>query len=137
MVIKTLDELGIEHVTDKATIYPGSSVHGYTTMYDTILTPLRDKPIRMLEIGICMEGSSGGHSVRMWRDYFSKASLYTFDIVDMSELINSEEFKGRAHFFQGDQESRQSMSDMYNQFLSPDNVVELPQFVTPPGAAIV
>jgi len=116
MVIKTLDELGIEHVTDKATIYPGNSVHGYTTIYDTILTPLRDKPIRMLEIGICMEGSSGGHSVRMWRDYFSKASLYTFDIVDMSELINSEEFKGRAHFFQGDQESRQSMSDMYESF---------------------
>ena len=116
MVRKTLDELGIEHVTDKATTYPGVSVHGYTNIYDPILTPYRDKPIRMLEIGICMEGSQGGHSVRMWRDYFSEASLYTFDIVDMSEIINSVEFGGRVHFFQGDQENRESMSAMYEAF---------------------
>jgi cephalosporin hydroxylase len=117
MVRKTLDELGIEHNTDKATKYPhGGSVHGYTTIYDSILTPLRDEPIRLLEIGICMEGSSGGHSVRMWRDYFSKASLYTFDIVDMSKVISDVEFEGRAHFFQGDQGNRESMSAMYEAF---------------------
>jgi hypothetical protein len=116
MVRKTLDELGIEHVTDKATTYPGVSVHGYTNIYDPILTPYRDKPIRMLEIGICMEGSQGGHSVRMWRDYFSEASLYTFDIVNMSEVINSVEFGGRVHFFQGDQGNRESMSAMYEAF---------------------
>ena len=112
----TLDELAIKHGTDKATKYPRSSVHGYTLTYDKILSPLRDKPIRMLEVGICMEGSEGGHSVRMWRDYFSKAKLYTFDIVDMKWIESAEEFNGRVSFYQGDQGNRESMNNMYQSF---------------------
>lgn len=116
-MVKTLDELGIEHGTDKATIYPhGRSHHGYTIKYDEILSPLRDKPIRMLEIGICMEGSAGGHSVRMWRDYFTKAELFTFDIVDMSWMESAEEFNGRVSFYQGDQSSRNDLSSMFIQY---------------------
>ena len=39
----------------------------------------------MLEIGVCMEGTEGGHSINMWNDYFEKANIYAFDIVDMSK----------------------------------------------------
>lgn len=113
---KTLDELANEHNTDKGTAYPRASVHGYAPLYDKILTPLREESIRMLEIGICMEGSEGGHSVRMWRDYFSKAELYTFDIVDMSWIEQAAEFGGRVRFFEGDQGDRESMSNMYKSF---------------------
>ncbi len=116
----TLDELAIKHVTDKATKYPGPSVHGYTLTYDKILSSLRDEPIRMLEVGICMEGSKGGHSVRMWRDYFSKAELYTFDIVDMKWMESDEEFNGRVSFYQGDQGDRESMNSMYQSFGNKD-----------------
>lgn len=112
----TLDELAILHVTDKATVYPSTSVHGYAPIYDQILTPLRDKPVRMLEIGICMECSTGGHSIRMWRDYFTKAQIYTFDIIDMSWVAKAEEFQNRVHFCQGDQGDRNSLNNMYKTF---------------------
>ena len=114
--IKTLNELGIIHNTDKATTHSGHSAHGYTIKYDEILTPLRDEPIRMLEIGICMEYSTGGHSVRMWRDYFSKAELYTFDIMDMSWIEEAEEFNGRVRFYQGDQTDRDALAAMYTHY---------------------
>jgi len=114
--MNTLDELSNIHQTDKGTNYSGPSKHGYTIIYDELLTPLRDLPIRMLEVGICMEGTHGGHSVRMWRDYFKNAKIYTFDIVDMSWIETHLEFEGRVHFYQGDQSDRSSMVDMYNTF---------------------
>lgn len=114
---KTLDELGIHHGTDKATVYPqGGSHHGYTIIYDKLLAHLRDEPIKMLEIGIKMEGTPGAHSVRMWRDYFTKAELCTFDIADMSWMIDAEEFGGRVGFFLGDQSNRKDLTAMYKHY---------------------
>lgn len=112
----SLDELAGMHNTDKSTTYPGQSRHGYAPFYDKILSHWRDESIRMLEVGICMEGTAGGHSVRMWRDYFSKAELYTFDIVDMHWMKNASEFNGRVSFYQGDQGNRDSLSKMYESF---------------------
>jgi len=114
--MKTLDELANLYSTDKGTLYPNVSVHGYAPLYDELLTPLRDKPIRMLEVGVCMEGTEGGHSVRMWRDYFTSAQLFTFDKVDMSWMETSAEFNNRVRFYQGDQGDRNSMTDMYKSF---------------------
>lgn len=113
----SLNDLANLHNTDKGTAYKDQpSVHGYALTYDSILTPHRDKAIRMLEVGVCMEGTTGGHSVRMWRDYFSKAELFAFDIVDMSWMETAEEFNGRVRFFQGDQGDRSSFLDMYKSF---------------------
>lgn len=111
----TLDDLANLYVTDKGTKYPNISVHGYAPIYDQYLTPLRDKSLRMLEVGICMEGSEGGHSVRMWNDYFEKASIYTFDIVDMSSnpcIIEND----NVFFYQGDQSNREDFKSMYETF---------------------
>jgi demethylmacrocin O-methyltransferase len=114
-MVKTLDELAIQYKTDKATIYPGESVHGYAPIYDRILTPLRDKPIKMLEIGVCMEGTEGGHSILMWNNYFTKANIHTFDIVDMSSkscIIEND----NVFFYQGDQSNREHMKNMYQEY---------------------
>jgi hypothetical protein len=114
-MVKTLDELAIQYETDKATIYPRSSVHGYAPIYDKILTPLRDKPIKMLEVGVCMEGSEGGHSILMWNDYFTKAHIHTFDIVDMSSKLCITE-NDNVFFYQGDQSNREHMKNMYQEY---------------------
>jgi hypothetical protein len=114
-MVKTLDELAIQYETDKATIYPRSSVHGYAPIYDKILTPLRDKPIKMLEVGVCMEGSEGGHSILMWNDYFTKAHIHTFDIVDMSSKSCITE-NDNVFFYQGDQSNREHMENMYQEY---------------------
>jgi hypothetical protein len=112
---KTLDEIAIQYETDKATILSRESVHGYAPIYDKILTPLRDKFIRMLEVGVCMEGSEGGHSILMWNDYFTKASIYTFDIIDMS-LKSCITENDNVFFYQGDQSNREHIKNMYQEY---------------------
>jgi hypothetical protein len=114
-MVKTLDELAIQYETDKATIYPKESVHGYAPIYDRILTPLRDKPIKMLEVGVCMEGTEGGHSIKMWNDYFTKANIHTFDIVDMSSKSCITE-NDNVFFYRGDQSNREHMVNMYQEY---------------------
>ena len=111
---KTLDELANFYKTDKGTEYYGSSRHGYAPIYDSILSKWRSLDINMLEIGICMEGTEGGHSVRMWQDYFEKAKIYTFDIVDMSRLENQ-----TIKFYQGNQSKRDDFEKMLNKFNNP------------------
>ena len=61
--------------------------------YDNILNHLRDSNITFFEIGI--GGSSnindGGHSLRMWGEYFSKAKLFALDIYkkNLIKPVNS------------------------------------------------
>jgi hypothetical protein len=106
-----LNELAIKHGTDKGTTSSFSSTHGYAPIYDEYLNKWIDSEIRLLEVGVCMEFTGGGQSIRMWYDYFSKASIYAFDIVDMKVLEND-----RVRFFQGDQSDRNSLSQMYENF---------------------
>ena len=68
--------LSILHGTDKW----GS--HWYTPHYHAYLKRFRRHPINLLEIGVggFEAADSGGHSLRVWRDYFSKARIFGVDI---------------------------------------------------------
>lgn len=114
-MISTLDELANKHSTDKGTLYAGSSKHGYAPIYDTYLKTWRNNPIRLLEVGVCMEGTNGGHSIGMWMDYFPAAEIFTFDIVDMSNHPYIAENE-RVNFFRGNQEVREDFEKMYIEF---------------------
>lgn len=78
---RNLDRLGRIYGTDKAT-----TGHGYTTWYLRHLPPRRE--VRsLLEIGIGgttstyeYEGTAGGASLRMWRDYYTRARIVGVDI---------------------------------------------------------
>lgn len=116
----TLDYFANLYNSDKGTQHfmhhnNGVSRHGYAPIYENYLNKWRNDPIRMLEIGVCMEFTHGGHSIKMWADYFTQAYIYTFDIVDMS---NHEAIKNshRVKFFQGDQSKRDDLQKMYESF---------------------
>lgn len=49
-------------------------VHNYTRLYDRYLSQLRDKPIKLLEIGVFR-----GASLLLWKDAFPKAQIYGID----------------------------------------------------------
>lgn len=68
--MKTLNEIGLECGTDKSTM-----THCYLDTYEKYLGELRDKEFTMLEIGV-----AAGNSLRMWREYFTKAHIYGIDI---------------------------------------------------------
>ena len=65
----TLHDLGAH--TDK------SWAHQYLHVYQALFEPIRTKATTVLELGIWE-----GHSLRMWRDYFQKATVYGVDLTD-------------------------------------------------------
>jgi hypothetical protein len=72
----SLDALALRHGADKS-----SRVHGYTRAYERHFAPLRGRPIALLEIGI-----GGGASLRLWRDYFRRGTIYGLDVADRRGL---------------------------------------------------
>lgn len=54
--------------------------HPYTTPYSLFFEPLKNKPIKLAEIGIFR-----GASILAWRIFFSRARIYGFD-VDMEAM---------------------------------------------------
>ena len=56
------------------------TLHSYIDYYESLFSSLRDKPIRLLEIGV-----QGGISLLMWREYFPNAEIMGIDI-DLSTL---------------------------------------------------
>ena len=56
--------------------------------------------MNLLEIGVggYDDPKQGGHSLRMWKDYFPNANIYAIDLYDKSALQEP-----RIHIFQGSQ----------------------------------
>lgn len=71
-----LSRLAILYGTDKF------GYHDYTPNYHQMLQGWRDRPLRMLEIGVGGYGGEdrGGESLEVWRDYFAKAQITGIDI---------------------------------------------------------
>ena len=88
---------------DKGTIHNGR--HSYTYFYDSLFSPIRNEELLILEIGIC-----GGGSLKMWEEYFSKATIIGLDINDESELSND-----RTHVFQLDQSNKTELEIFVSQ----------------------
>ncbi len=68
-----LDKIALSTGTDKA-----SNMHNYTQVYARYFAPLKNKPIKLLEIGI-----GGGHSVKLWEEYFPHGDLYFIDHISL------------------------------------------------------
>jgi SAM-dependent methyltransferase len=102
--VKTLDEIGIAHQTDKASQFSRTYAqpHDYLRHLERFFEPMRDKPIKLVEIGI-----GGGESARTWLEYFPNAIVYGVDLVANTNEWNTEKNFYKAHdrytFRQGDQ----------------------------------
>ena len=62
----------------------GPNGHNFTDVYDRFLGAWRHDPIRIFEIGV----ASGG-SLRLWNEYYEKASIFAIDIVDSKQYENA------------------------------------------------
>lgn len=69
---KSLNALALKNGSDK-----GPNDHNYTTIYEKYLSSMKDKPLKILEIGF-----SGGASARIWDEYFThpNTQLYFIDV---------------------------------------------------------
>ncbi len=96
-----LTRLAVGTETDK-----GSSGHHYTELYDIFFLPLKNKAAKILEIGI-----GSGDSLKIWRDYFPKATIYGIDIVPKTGLDSS-----RIKTFVADQSNRLQLESFIGKF---------------------
>lgn len=99
--MKSLDEIGIEFGTDKS-----SKGHNYLPYYEMFFAPLRDKSIKILEIGV-WEGAS----LKMWETYFKKAIITGFDIDEKGQYRSE-----RINTFKGNQDSFFDLEDVSKQY---------------------
>ena len=74
--------------------------HNYMPVYQQWFEPFRDKPVRLLEIGVggYDKPLQGGDSLRMWKSYFRKGVITAIDIYDKSVLVEE-----RIHMYKGNQ----------------------------------
>lgn len=61
--------------------------HDYLRIYERIFSPLRDEPIRLLEIGLNV-----GASIKLWLQYFTQAKIFGVDIADFKFAPEIEKF---------------------------------------------
>lgn len=71
---ETLHDISKRIGTDK-------SEHLFTIVYETKFSPIRNKNIKFLEIGLWL-----GSSIRMWVEYFKNGEIYGADILNEEEM---------------------------------------------------
>jgi hypothetical protein len=79
-----------------------SWAHQYIHFYDGMLRPIRESCTNVLELGVWYGGS-----IRMWRDYFSNATITGVDISDLCEGMQGED---RIEFVQMDGYNQDAIS---------------------------
>jgi len=95
--MKTLTEIADFYKTDKGTLF-----HNYTSIYESLFEPLRQLPLKILEIGI-----DRGYSLCMWREYFPNATIYGYDINKIKQRKARRWGSERLILYQGDQSKRE------------------------------
>jgi hypothetical protein len=95
--------------------------HRYAQHYQRHLEHLRARPINLLEIGVggYADPTKGGASLRMWKHFFPRASIYGLDINDKSQLEEP-----RIRIFRGDQSDPTSLRQVAEQIGQLDVVID-------------
>jgi len=98
----SLDTIAQRCQTDRATVFTRTwgKPHGYSVHYDRLFSPLRDQPVKLLEIG-----AASGEGIQMWLQYFPKAQVTGVDVVSKTNPWNTPGSNPdpRYRFCQGDQ----------------------------------
>lgn len=123
---RALDELCDTHGSDKGSLVPGKRFpwepHTYTDAYQFLFGPIRSRVESVLEVGIGTNdpdavGSMGadgrpGASLRVWRDFFPRATVYGADID--RNILFSEERIVTGYLDQRDASSIRQFLDTHN-----------------------
>jgi lipopolysaccharide biosynthesis glycosyltransferase len=111
VVDSVLDNMAILHKSDKSSRY-----HNYAVKYERILSPFRNSFLSILEIGVAQ-----GQSIKMWADYFPKATIYGADISPASKICES--YSNRIKFHLLDQRDEAQLKNL-EQFSPFDLIID-------------
>lgn len=118
-----LDSLANKYKTDK-----GSNHHDYCKYYEPYLAEFKDQPIILLEVGIGGDEDEnvGGHSLRMWYEYFKKAKIIGVDLHKKNGIIND-----RTRFYQISQDDDNSLNGMIKTEGIPSIIIDDASHINP------
>jgi predicted O-methyltransferase YrrM len=102
----SLEKLFSLYKTDKANFYNNTYGHGYTRFYETYLEKLRNKNLKILEIG-----SFSGSSAASFIKYFPNAEVFCVD-VNISNFVYSSK---KIHVFGADIINKKEIMKLLNQ----------------------
>jgi hypothetical protein len=77
-----LEEIVDNLITDKNT------THSYLPLYQTLLKSKKESAKNVLEVGIGDFGEKNGGSIKLWKDYFTNATIYGIDIIPIERVID-------------------------------------------------
>jgi hypothetical protein len=108
-----LDLLAVKHGTDKW-------LHGHMPFYRRHFAPFRGRTFNLLEIGIGTVGPrQGGDSLRMWREFFPRATIWGLDILD--KQVHAEQ---RIKILQGSQNDPEFLRSVAEQIGRIDIIID-------------
>lgn len=112
---KNLDRLASIHKSDKF----GS--HFYTQHYNKHFKQFKWKKLKLLEIGIGGDENvlAGGSSLKMWKYYFPRGSIYGIDIHDKSHCNEK-----RIKTYKADQSNQTQITRILNNIGSLDIIID-------------
>ena len=112
---RSLSKLATFYHSDK------SDGHFYTQHYQRHFAPLRRRSLKILEIGVGgnEDPRDGGASLRMWRDYFPRSTIYGIDLHDKSWHDER-----RIKTFKGSQDDETFLNDVIKQIGAPDIIID-------------
>ncbi len=118
MQITSLTELANQFGSDKGDVH--FCAHNYARVYESLLSAVRNQPLRLLEIGLVHarmtelalgeQGTTVCPSLQMWRYYLPASRIFGFDIADFVSISED-----RVTIFQGNQGDLTDLDQLINQ----------------------
>jgi len=65
-----------------------NTTHSYLELYEKLLTSKKETATHVLEVGIGDFGQKNGGSIKLWKDYFTNATIYGLDILPIERVID-------------------------------------------------
>jgi hypothetical protein len=78
----SLENIVDSKYTDKNT------THSYLELYQQLLVSKKETATNVLEVGIGDFGEKNGGSIKLWKDYFTNATIYGLDILPIERVID-------------------------------------------------
>ncbi len=107
----------------------GSVKHRYTELYHMLLSPLRQRPITFLEMGLLIGGPEHGvsadretrdlPSIRMWLEFLPEAQVIGLDVSDFSWFTHP-----RFRFLRCDMDLRENLAEVAGSIAALDVVID-------------